>query len=73
MKTMKTAFVAGLAAVLSGGAGPFFDALEFPPGRNEMAYDGFRYSIGYTGDLKPSTKGWTLHPIRGTATLDFQK
>ena len=61
------------AALVFRGSGPFFDALEFPPGRIEMAYDGFCYSIGYTGDLKPSTKGWTLHPIRGTATLDFQK
>lgn len=53
------------------GDGSFFDRLDFPPGRVDMEFDGFKYSVGYEGDLKPSMKGWTLHPIRGKARLDL--
>ena len=53
------------------GYGPFFKNLDFPPGRITMEYGGYRYQISYEGDLKPSHHGWTLHPIKGKASLDF--
>ena len=36
-----------------------------------MAFDGCRYGFRYEGDLKPSQKGWTLHPIGGRGVVDF--
>ena len=38
-----------------------------------MEFEGVTYSVSYNGDLKPSLKGWTLHPIRGKAQLFFNK
>ena len=59
------------AALKFRGGGAFVENLDFPPGRIAMAFEGVRYEVGYSGDLKPSPKGWTLHPIRGKARLDF--
>ena len=53
------------------GGGPFFESLEFPPGRIDMEFEGVKYSVSYDGNLKPSLKGWTLFPIRGRARLSF--
>ena len=60
------------AALKFRGGGPFVDALDFPPGKIVMTFEGVRYEVGYFGDLKPSQKGWTLHPIRGKARLDLR-
>ena len=54
------------------GSGPFFEKLDFPPGKVVMEFEGVTYSVSYEGDLKPSLKGWTLHPIRGKAQLSFK-
>ena len=53
------------------GVGEFFSKLDFPPGEVRMEFDGCRYGFRYEGDLKPSQKGWTLHPIAGRGVLDF--
>ena len=53
------------------GGGEFFRKLDFPPGSVRMEFDGCHYGIGYEGDLKPSQNGWTLYPINGKGTIDF--
>ena len=61
------------AALKFRGSGSFFEKLDFPPGKIVMEFEGVTYSVSYDGDLKPSLKGWTLHPIRGKAQLSFTK
>ncbi len=61
------------AALKFRGSGSFFEKLDFPPGKIVMEFEGVTYSVSYDGDLKPSLKGWTLHPIRGKAQLSFNK
>ncbi|MBQ3099212.1 MAG: hypothetical protein IJC66_13745 [Kiritimatiellae bacterium] len=53
------------------GGGEFFSKLDFPPGFVKMEFDGFKYQIAYDGDMKPSQNGWTMHPIKGKASIDF--
>lgn len=52
---------------------PFFSEMDFPPGRIEMSFDGFRYSIGYEGDLKPSRKGWLIIAVKGRSALVMEE
>jgi len=60
-----------LAGLTFRGGGAFFDALDFPPGEVRMEFDGFKYTVKYEGDLKPSVKGWTLFPVRRNCMLDL--
>lgn len=61
----------GTAALRFRGGGDFVRNLDFPPGKIVMTFEDVTYVVSYVGDLKPSVKGWTLHPIRGKARLDF--
>ena len=61
-----------VAALKFRGGGAFVEALDFPPGKIAMTFEGVNYEVGYFGDLRPSPNGWTLCPIRGKARLNFR-